>query len=107
VSYSYQNQYTTDAPRLSNLGDMVVLADKNPLFLVEPMRGLSQRDDLPDTTPSTLHGSRGQNMLSATGAVVWSASPMMRDDNIWLAAGVNHYNGTEVPSSVLDSFLVP
>jgi hypothetical protein len=107
VSYSYQNQYTPQATRLSDAGDMPVLADKNPLFTVEGRWGLQHRDDLPANARSHSHQGKGQNILRATGQVEWSPEPVLDNDNIWLATGVDRYTGVEPPSNPRDTFLVP
>lgn len=109
VSYSYQNQYTASPYRLDKIGDMVILGDKNPLFTPnDPGIGLRYRDDLSDSTASPAHGGRGQNVLAASGSVLWRDVPVMDNgDNIWLIEGVRSYNGTETPHIPHDTFLVP
>jgi hypothetical protein len=104
VSYSYQNQFGAPA-RLSEFPHLIVLADKNPLFTVLPdnMHVLHFREDLPPDSPSALHPSpHGQNVLRASGQVLWTSSPVMEidghTDNIWTLPGVVHYNGTETPA---------
>ena len=111
VSYSYQNQYTKAPIRLNQQPDLAVLADKNPLF-IERMNRMHHDADRPETSPSRMHDDRGQNMLTANGAVRWTVRPMVRkaglgEDNIWVVSGIERYNGDEVPSRPDDSFLVP
>ncbi len=110
VSYSYQNQYNEQPTRLDGIPDMAILADKNPLFAAQAARGigLAYRGDLAPNTASSSHGERGQNILTASGQVLWSESPVIGDnDNIWLIRGVDQYQGTEVPDAPQDAFLVP
>lgn len=110
VSYSYQNQLTPKALRLDTHPQMVVLADKNPLFsasLSDP-RLVVYRPDLLPSSATVFHQQSGQNMLSGNGQVRWSNRPVtLNGDNIWTAVGVEHYTGTESPTHEADSFLVP
>ncbi len=111
VSYSYQNQYTPRPYNVTRAGDMVILADKNPLFKIsrDIREGMTYRKDLQPNAPTPFHKSRGQNVLDATGFVGWTTDPVMPrgQDNIWLARNVAEYRGNEVPSDENDSFLVP
>jgi len=107
VSYSYQNQYSKEAVRLSHAPSIALLADKNPLFSVMREQGLHMRQDIPATAASSTHDGRGQNVLASSGAVRWMAEPVFAGDNIWLADGVHHYTGTEGPAGPDDTFLVP
>lgn len=110
VSYSYQNQLAPGPLRLEVHPQMVILADKNPLFsasLSDP-RLVVYRPDLLPTSATVFHQQSGQNMLSGSGQVRWSRQPMtLNGDNIWTADGVTHYTGIESPSHESDSFLVP
>lgn len=114
VSYSYQNQYTAEPVRIDRNPHLAVLADKNPLFVVRVNR-MTFDTSLPQTTPSKIHGNRGQNVLTAGGSVSWTIRPVLRSpgrggdlDNIWLLRGVQRYSGTEHPQTPdEDSFLVP
>lgn len=111
VSYSYQNQYSPQPVRIDRSLKLAILADKNPLFAGQGGReGLQYRAELSPQTPSQFHlGLRGgQNILMVHGGVVWTNQPVLPNgDNIWLANGVDHYNGTEAPADPSDSFLVP
>ncbi|MFA9479870.1 hypothetical protein ACERK3_16425 [Phycisphaerales bacterium AB-hyl4] len=112
VSYSYQNQYTSDPLRLSRSGHAAVLADKNPLFVMGAS-GMSFDEKTPRTAASRIHDGRGQSLLTADGGVRWTVSPMLRipgrgdSTNFWVADGVKTFTGRELPSSPDDSFLVP
>ena len=112
VSYSYQNQYTPQTIRVDLNPQLAVLADKNPLFVVRVGR-MTFDNNAPETTPSRIHGNRGQNVLRADGSATWTLRPMVScpgtegPDNIWMARGIRHYTGTESPASPDDSFLVP
>jgi hypothetical protein len=113
LSYSYQNQFTTQPQRLADFPQMAVLADKNPLFAVSAAnpRALQFRRELALDTPSALHSGRGQNVLLAGGSASWDVSPIVKhdgmDDNIWAVNGVTSYNGTQVPTQPGDAHLVP
>ncbi|RJP41141.1 MAG: hypothetical protein C4547_01820 [Phycisphaerales bacterium] len=92
------------APSMSDGGSLAYMADSNPLF----PEGFFDDGVNPNTTNSPLHGGAGQNVLCLNGEVKWMTTPFRtRDDNIWLAAGIQHYNGTEAQQSRDDSFLVP
>ncbi|MCC6581758.1 MAG: hypothetical protein IT440_15100 [Phycisphaeraceae bacterium] len=107
VSYSYQNQYTSHAQRTEDLPGMAILADKNPLFAMVGRQRLLHLENLPQDSPTRFHHERGQNVLLGGGAVQWAVQPVVGNDNIWLAAGIDRYNGTETPTLRGDSFLVP
>ncbi len=106
VSFSYQNQYGRGPVRAMDNPGLVVLADKNPQFRIQN-RTLDYLD-LPDQANSPLHGGRGQNLLRADGAALWSDSPVLPSgDVIYKARGVGRYRGTEAPAGKDDSFIVP
>lgn len=112
VSYSYQNQYTRTPLRLQDAPNLALLADKNPLFLIGQGKvAFDERSSR--VAPSRVHDNRGQNVLTADGAVTWSLRPLLRRggqgtaDNIWVAKGVDRYTGNETPTTPDDSFLVP
>ncbi len=110
VSYSYQNQFAARASRMSEYPNMAMMADKNPRFNIRPEDGMKlyYLSVLPDSTVSSMHTMRGQNVLYADGSVWWATHPIMPNgDNIWLADGIDSYNGTETPSAADDAFLVP
>lgn len=110
VSYSYQNQFTEQPIRVDSLPTMAVLADKNPLFVIQGQGKFVFRSDLPTDAVSAFHSRlKGQNVLTADGNVTWKVQPVVgeEDDNIWTAQGVSDYKGQESPSSLFDSFLVP
>lgn len=104
VSYSYQNQYTTQRPKLTGGVVLAILADKNPFF-----ESARYRWQLDAGTNSFNHTSRGQNVLISDGHVIWITSPMIDGDNIFHIAGGNYdyYTGYEAPADVDDAFLVP
>ncbi len=112
VSYSYQNQYTNEPVRSDLHPRMAVLADKNPLFTVRHGRLIFDRSK-PLEASSHGHAHRGQNILTLDGTVTWTVRPVVvspdsqREDNIWLANDIDHYEGNEQPGSADDSFLVP
>jgi hypothetical protein len=116
VSYSYQNQFTTEPIRLDRVPDLVVLADKNPLFMIR-VHGLDFDSAAPPTSSSRFHArvGPGQNVLSAAGHVKFTASPVVnrrgQADNIWLLDSrpmQRTYTGNETPTDPdRDAFLVP
>ena len=110
VSYSYQNQYTEQRQTLDRMDDMAILADKNPLFTTAAnnQKGLTYRGDMAPQSSTTFHASRGQNVLTSSGRVMWAKRPVMPNgDNIWTIRGVDQYHGVEAPEDMNDSFLVP
>ncbi len=112
VSYSYQNQYRSKPLELDANPNLAILADKNPLFIYQSDR-MTFDGSSPVTAPSHIHNGRGQNILTADGAVQWTLSPFIRShdgegrDNVWLMNGVEDYSGTESPDDPEDNFLVP
>ena len=120
VSFSFQN-VSGRTFRLVRTPDLALLADKNPLFVAKAGRVTFDRDADPNS-PSRAHGGEGQNTLLADGIVVWTIRPTIRKhdlfaddprgagdeaDNIWVAAGIDDYDGDEAPATERDSFLVP
>jgi len=127
VSFSFHNVSSGRIVKLAGSPNLALLADKNPLFIVRA--GKVTFDHQADvSTPSRAHNNAGQNVLKANGVVVWTTRPTIRKslfsdddqsslsalpgresmtDNIWVASGVDQYDGDESPASVHDSFLVP
>jgi hypothetical protein len=108
ISFSYQNQYSQDRPRLDRRRPMAVLADKNPFFApgryLFPL-GLEHRRD----AMSENHAARGgQNVLMSDGSVRWLVSPRIGADNIFHVGdeGLDNYTGLEGPRDGDDAFLV-
>ncbi len=111
VSFSYQNQYRLDPFSLSDNSALVLLADRNPIFVVRIGR-IVQDTATPLDAPSRVYGDRGQNLLTADGAVTFTRRPIAprgsaAGDLIWGARGVKSYSGTEQPTDANDVFLVP
>jgi len=113
ISYSYQNQFRPKATKLSASPQSVILADRNPLFIITVQR-FARDQNASIAAPSVVHGSRGQNMLIADGSVRWSVRPLsprssdgQTPANIGPAVGVKRYTATEPPADGNDSFLVP
>lgn len=112
VSFSYQNQYSPLRLRLEDAPSMAVLADLNPLFEIQGDE-MAFNPDTPLFAPSRAHRGTGQNVLTADGVVTWRVRPTLdlqgadTQDNIWAAAGIDFYTGTETPAEPDDSFLVP
>ncbi len=120
VSYSYQNQFTLEPLRVDDAKPaFVVLADKNPLFIAKAGRIVFDDDTAP-TTPSRLHGGRGQNALSIDGHAQWTITPATpaeigqpdeQPDVFWSVLGKRddyRYTGEELPAGIAsDTFLVP
>jgi len=108
VSYSYQNQFAPTSIRLSDDPRMAILADKNPRFETSDGMTLTYRKSMPMALSSQTHGRFGQNVLSAGGGVLWLLYPRMANgDHIFVADGVEDYQGNETPSGRGDAFLVP
>ncbi|MEM6393606.1 MAG: hypothetical protein AAF797_12600 [Planctomycetota bacterium] len=136
VSYSYQNQFHAEPVRLGSVARMAILADKNPLFLIQSQTAEDRYADRPRTVrfrvnlklqrdaPSPAHGGRGQNVLFSDATADWLESPTTPTtsttptassraeqlDHIWTsAASTPHtrYTGSELPVGPGDSFLVP
>jgi len=113
VSFSYQNQSTDEPIRLDANPSLALLADKNPLFVVRVGDDEVGFDaQTPTSAPSRVHGSRGQNVLTADGTVAWTIRPFVdrlgaEHDNIWVLQGVRRYQGNEAAKGAEDSFLVP
>ncbi len=112
VSYSYQNQHGRPEIRLNDQPYLVILANKNPMFV--PYNGKVVHDrSVSPLSASRMYDGRGQNMLTADGHVTWSASPQVvnprtgQTDNIYAAQGVEDYTGKETPAAPDDAFLVP
>lgn len=107
VSYSYQNQFGPRAARLNDAPRMAILADKNPRFKIHDGMTLTYHKSMPMGLSSQTHGRFGQNVLFADGSAVWYHSPRMANgDHIWVADGVEDYQGNET-SRRGDAFLVP
>ena len=112
ISYSYQNQHGRRAIKLLDQPNMVILAYKNPLFVARKGKVAYDRSVSPQAASRIARG-RGQQMLFNDGHVRWSCQPIVthpttgQADNIYRAQGIDHYTGTETPSSPGDTFLVP
>ena len=101
ISFSYQNQFTRTDTQIDRSPQIAILADKNPFIVV--VEGFAFR---PDQLP-LFHRQLGQNVLRANGAVQWTTQPLINGDNFYLASGIDHYQGNEVPASDDDAMLVP
>ncbi|MEX2216574.1 MAG: hypothetical protein WD768_20845 [Phycisphaeraceae bacterium] len=108
VSYSYQNQYSAEPIRVGRVAGIVLLADKNPLFTPDENSTSLTFDSTRDlNAPGNRHAQPGQSVLVIDGSVLWLERPMLNNDNFYTALGVNSYNGTETPTKLEDSFVVP
>ncbi|HZW06892.1 MAG TPA: hypothetical protein VFF65_07185 [Phycisphaerales bacterium] len=88
VSYSYQNLFAKDRPRLDAPGDaFVVLSDRNPAVL-RAFRG-ERVIYVNENSPN--HRGQGQNVLFSDGRAVWTTSPVIRGDNIWLPRSIEEF----------------
>ena len=109
ISYSYQHslggrRISINDPALAAVSEnMAILSDGTPAFV-----GNAFRADLAHKS-SHNHGGDGQNVLYLPGNVSWSGTPAagVSGNNIFLAEGVEDYEGTETPSNETDSFLLP
>jgi hypothetical protein len=110
VSFSYQHsigpeRLRIDDPRLGDVQEhMAILADESPVF-----QGGRFHPEGVTAQASENHGGRGHNVLYLDRHVAWKqeASVGVEQDNIFLAGGIRHYEGTERPTDVTDSFLLP
>ena len=108
VSYSYQNQFRPRAAQLAKFPRMALLADKNPRFETHDGMTLTYHKSMPMSLSSQTHGRFGQNVLFADGSALWYLMPSLANgDNIWVADGIEDYEGNETPSREDDVFLVP
>jgi len=109
ISYSYQHslggrRISLNDPTLAAVSEnMAILSDASPVFV-----GNTYRADLANKS-SHNHGGDGQNVLYLQGNVAWRATPAagVSGDNIFLAEGVDDYDGDEAPTNDTDSFLLP
>jgi hypothetical protein len=83
--------------------NVAYLGDANPLFV----GGKFQRNIDPYTTNSPAHHGRGQAVLMLDGSVNNLTTPVVGQDNLWIAGDIRDYKGTEIPADEYDSFLVP
>lgn len=106
ISFSYQNQFSSERAKFGRGPKIAILGDKNPLFAPD-----EYRENLPDDARSPNHAALGgQNVLMNDGTVRWITDPVLRDrrpDNIWHIEGHGQYTGTETPTDASDTFLVP
>lgn len=122
VSYSYQNQFMPDRPRVSESppGAMVI-TDRSPLRMLIVDRFFNNRSatrhiyisDPTENSPN--HGGTGQSVLFADNSVSWLTTPFLESgDNIWLpqatenaltpGRSVPELTGDESPASPKDAF---
>ena len=109
ISYSYQHSFggrriSLNDPALAAVSEnMAILSDAT-----SAMVGNTFRPDLANKS-SLNHGGDGQNVLYLQGNVAWRPTPAagVSGDNIFLADGVDNYDGTEAPTNDTDSFLLP
>jgi len=111
VSYSFQNLFGENrftaqqrALRWKAAEHMAIMADRTPLLTLGK-GGLR----LTPSARSPNHRGKGQNVMFLNGTVKWTVQPRVGidGDNIWQAADLLDYNGTETPVSATDSFLAP
>lgn len=91
------------SPNLRPARNVAYLGDANPLFV----GGKFHRDIDPYTTNSPAHHGRGQAVLMLDGSVNKLTTPVVGQDNVWIAGDIRDYKGTEIPADENDSFLVP
>lgn len=101
--YSYLDQLARHHHHWNGRGQVVVLADRNPLFYAQ--------GNLSAQMNSLNHGERGQNLLYDDGHVDWATSPDVgpAHDDIWTVGHppLLHFTGLEEPSSRRDILVVP
>ena len=103
-SYSFQNFFDRSEPMVRDKAKPVpIMADRNPLF-----RNGTYCADSSGTSNSFNHSREGQNVLYTDGRVVWTESPMVEGDNIWIAGEQRgEYRGMETSTSATDWFFAP
>lgn len=116
LSYSYRIM-PTGGLRMTltvpTTDSVVLTADRSPVTL-RVAHGLRVYPEA--NTPN--HDSRGQHVLRLDGSAVWTTSPVMAGDNIWLPHQIEtiirqvrtHFGvieGTEMPESATDAFVGP
>jgi type II secretory pathway pseudopilin PulG len=85
VSYSYQNLFAKERPRLDAPGErFIVLADRNPAVL----RALRGERVIYINENSPNHRGQGQNVLYSDGHAEWAVTPIINGDNIWLPRSI-------------------
>jgi hypothetical protein len=105
--YSYTNLFGPVRRTWDGKNSSIILADKNPLFVVNN-RTVSSDKNSPN------HGGYGQYCLRADRSVTWETNPNVgpAKDNIWtVSTSPNQrlltYTGTETPTNPNDIFLAP
>jgi anti-sigma factor RsiW len=109
ITYSYQHtlggrRLSIKDPALAAVSEnMAILSDASPAFAENTFRSDLARKSSPN------HGGDGQNVLYLQGNVAWRPTPAagVSGDNIFLADGVEDYDGDEAPTKETDSFLLP
>ncbi len=103
ISYSYIDELGPWHHHFNGAGNVVILADANPLFAGREVTSANMN--------SFNHRSTGENILCDNGTVRWVASPLVgpQRDNIYTIQTVETtaYTGYEEPDSPHDVFLVP
>lgn len=103
ISYSYIDELGKWHHHFNGSGQVVILADANPLFAGRPVAA--------PTANSFNHRLAGENILCDDGSVRWVTTPLVgpRQDNIYTLQTVagTRYTGYEQPVSARDVFLVP
>ncbi len=108
VSFAYQNMAKV-RPSLDDNADLPILADDNPLFDDGiPVLGLLRQGFNAASGNSTAHRGQGQNILSLSGHVRWTTTPLcgFDGDNIWTLQDVESYTGREGPASTRDAHML-
>ncbi len=102
---SYSLQHISATTRMPDRPDMPIYSDPNPLFA----DGRAADKLSPAKANSPTHHGRGQNVLSADGAVRWQTSPTVGPggDNIWLPGNIARPRGNELPVGPTDVLLKP
>jgi hypothetical protein len=109
--YSYLHVYGTGTskPRWNGSATLIVLADRNPLFVGQGVPVTVTAEDTNHNSPN--HGGKGNYLVRGDASVTWETTPNVGGDNVWT---VNHgsqrvlaYSGMEMPASAADAFLCP
>lgn len=109
VSYSYQYMNLPRGRRLAEMnGGMVLMSDRNPLSDARAAHVISPYDESSGNSLTHEDGA-GQNAVRVDGSGGWYTQPTIGvdRDNIYRPGDLCRFDGTEVPVSPTDNYLLP
>jgi hypothetical protein len=107
VSYSFLFMNLPEGRHIEKMHlKMVLVSDRNPLL--DPGAGGHDLDPF-ELNNSTMHKTPGQNVLYIGGNGGWATTPRVgvEEDDIFRAGSISRYQGTEIPTSETDTWVVP